>query len=198
MDTALTTLADVAPTGNAVEGAAAQDFDQIVRQHQRRIYRVLFGLVRDQDMADNLTQECFLRAYRKWHTFRGEARVEVWLIRIAVNLARDHGRNRRWQFWRTLTQQQPAPSSTPEPYEAADPSPTADRSLLACEQLAMVRSILLELPHRQRSAFTLRFFEEMTLEEVAQSMGLELGTVKAHLFRAVSKVRKALKEQNKQ
>jgi RNA polymerase sigma-70 factor (ECF subfamily) len=198
MDTALTTLADVAAPGSAVEGATAEDFDELVRLHQRRIYRVLFALVRDHDLADNLTQECFLRAYRKWHTFRGEARVETWLIRIAVNLARDHGRNRRWQFWRNLTQQSPAPNSEPGLSEAPDPGPTADRSLLAREQVAIVRSILQELPYQQRSAFTLRFFEEMTLEEVARSMGVELGTVKAHLFRAVSKVRKALKEQNEQ
>jgi len=195
MEAALTTFADIATTGDFAEGVAAQDFDQLVRLHQRRIYRVLFSLVGDQDLADNLTQECFLRAYQKRHTFRGEARVETWLIRIAVNLVKDHGRNRRWQFWRSLIQQSSAPEAEPARPEAPDPNPSAEQALLAREQLAEVGSILEGLSPQQRSAFSLRFFEEMTLEEIAQAMDLELGTVKAHLSRAVSKVRKALKEQ---
>jgi RNA polymerase sigma-70 factor (ECF subfamily) len=67
---------------------------------------------------------------------------------------------------------------------------------LAREQLAAVGSILEKLSSQQRSVFSLRFFEELSLEEIAEAMGLEVGTVKAHLFRAVSAVRKKLKEQN--
>jgi RNA polymerase sigma-70 factor (ECF subfamily) len=67
---------------------------------------------------------------------------------------------------------------------------------LAREQLAAVGSILERLSSQQRSVFSLRFFEELSLEEIAEAMELEVGTVKAHLFRAVSAVRKKLKEQN--
>jgi RNA polymerase sigma-70 factor (ECF subfamily) len=74
----------------------------LVRLHQRRIYRVLLAIVRDPDAADTLTQECFLRAYEKRASFRGEAKVETWLVRIAMNLARDHAKNRRQSFWRRL------------------------------------------------------------------------------------------------
>ena len=63
-----------------------------MRQHQRRVYRVIFLLVRDADTADTLTQECFLRAYQKRASFRGECRIETWMLRIAVNLVRDHGK----------------------------------------------------------------------------------------------------------
>ena len=73
-----------------------------MRQHQRRVYRVIYLLVRDADTADTLTQECFLRAYQKRASFRGECRIETWILRIAVNLVRDHGKNRRASFWKRL------------------------------------------------------------------------------------------------
>jgi len=196
METTLATLADMAATGGLAESIAARDFDHLVRLYQRRVYRVLYSLLRDPDLADNLTQECFLRAYQKWDTFRGEARVETWLIRIAVNLARDQGRSRRWQFWQSLFRQTPTAETETAWLETVDPAPSPERALLAREQVAIVASILENLPPQQRSVFSLRFFEEMTLEEIAEAIQLEIGTVKAHLFRAVSKVRKILKEPN--
>jgi len=194
MESALTTIAGLAASREHAQGIAAQEFDQLVRLHQRRIYRVLLTLVRDQDLADNLTQECFLRAYQKRDSFRGEASVETWLIRIAINLARDHARSRRAQFWRNLFHRVPQ-TETPI-LEAPDHSPSPERVILAREQMAAVGSILAKLSPQQRSVFSLRFFEELSLEEIAEAMELEVGTVKAHLFRAVSAVRKKLKEQN--
>jgi len=78
------------------------DFDQVVREHQKRVYRVVFLLVRDADVADTVTQECFLRAYSSRERFRGECSISTWLLRIAVNLARDHAKNRRASFWKRL------------------------------------------------------------------------------------------------
>jgi RNA polymerase sigma-70 factor (ECF subfamily) len=176
------------------EGIAAEDFDHIVRSHQRRVFRALFSLVRDRDVADNLTQDCFLRAYQKRATFRGEASVETWLIRIAVNLARDHARNRRWAFWRNIVQPSSPPHEASE-VEIPDPGPSAERALLAREQLATAESVLEKISPQQRVAFSLRFFEDMSLEEIAAAMQLEVGTVKSHLFRAVSAVRNKLEEQ---
>src|SRR5207237_5211333 len=98
MGTALT----IGAARYVTQGIAAEDFDEIVRQHQRRVYRVLFLLLRNSDAADTLTQECFVRAYEKRSSFRGEARIDTWLLQIAVNLARDHSRNRRAGFWKRL------------------------------------------------------------------------------------------------
>src|ERR1051326_6818464 len=81
---------------------AADDFDAIVRLHQRRIFRLLLAMLRDEDIAETLTQETFLRAYRKRADFRGEGRLDGWLMRIAVNLGRDHIRSRRGGFWEGL------------------------------------------------------------------------------------------------
>jgi RNA polymerase sigma-70 factor (ECF subfamily) len=168
------------------------DFELIVREHQRRIYRVLLGLVRDPDLANNLTQDCFVRAYQKRGSFRGESSVSTWLISIAINLARDQGRNRRAGFWRRLFSV-PAEETEAALETAADLGASAERQLIARQELDRVWEIVDELPERQREVFLLRFAEEMPLEEIAVALGRELGTVKAHLFRALSTVRKRMR-----
>ncbi len=174
-----------------------EDFDALVLAEQRRIYRVLLAMLRDPDAADSLTQECFLKAYQHRKRFRGECSIRTWLIRIAVNLARDHVKSRRWQFWRQLFSSPPGSEETIEqddPLEQADPHASPERSLLARERLAHVSAVVDNLPNQQRAVFVLRFLEEMSIEEIAQATSLRAGTVKTHLFRAVSAVREHVKE----
>ena len=190
MDTALTRLA-AAPyrrTGS-VSGLRAEDFDEIVRQNQARIFRFLMSLLRDLDAADTLTQECFLRAYQKRASFRGDATVCTWLMRIAMNLAADHSKNRRNAFWSRLFGRNRAEDSEAALLAVADAQPSADRALIAGEQYAAVRAVVDELPPRQKAVFLLRFVDEMSMQEIAQATGLETGTVKSHLHRALSAVR---------
>lgn len=162
------------------------DFDEIVRRHQRRVYRVVFLLVRDFDVANTLTQECFLRAYRSRQKFRGECSIETWLLRIAVNLTRDHGKNRRTSFWRRLIGIETTESSG-QNLVARHPSP--EHVLIAREQLEAVWRATESLSPRQRTAFLLRFAEDMQLGEIAETLGLSVGTVKAQLSRATTAVR---------
>jgi RNA polymerase sigma-70 factor (ECF subfamily) len=166
----------------------AEDFDEIVREHQQRIFRFLLSLLRDADAADTLTQECFLRAYGKRTGFRGDASIATWLTRIALNLATDFRRNRRRAFWSRLFSREPSDSGAAA-LAVADSQPSAERAVIAREQVAAVRAVVDELPERQRTVFLLRFVEEMTLEEIAQATELEVGTVKSHLYRALSAVR---------
>jgi len=175
------------------EGISHEEFDEIVRLNQRRIYRVLLGIVRDSDLADTLTQECFLRAYRNRNRFRGEAKVGTWLFRIAINLARDHLRNRRLAFWKKFSSSEEYDLDLAE--TVADERATPERHLLVQEQLRRVWQALEELSVRQREVFLLRFIEEMSIEEIAGTTRLKPGTVKAHLFRAMSTVRRRVKEQ---
>jgi len=164
------------------------DFDQIIRVHQRRVYRVLYSLTRDEDCANTLTQECFFRAYQNLATFRGDCRIDTWLLRIAVNLARDHHKNRRASFWRRLVGLEHAES----PFIAAHPS--AERTLIARQEIDAVWKAVASLPQQQKEIFVLRFREELSLAEIADVLGLQVGSVKSHLFLAISGVRKRLKE----
>jgi RNA polymerase sigma-70 factor, ECF subfamily len=176
-----------------VKGISSARFDEITLQHQRRIYRVILILVKDPDAAGTLTQECFLRAYRHRNTFRGECTIETWLLRIAVNLVRDHSKNRRLAFWRKLVGLEENGVVLHE--RIATPQPSAERVLLAREELDAVWTAAASLSSQQRAVFLLRFAEEMPLAEIADVLGLKVGSVKAQLFRALGKVRGALKEQ---
>ena len=106
---------------------------------------VIFLLVRDRDAADNLTQECFLRAYLKRATFRGECRIETWLLRIAVNLARDHGKSRRVSFWKRLVGLEEREKGDAEPRQFPAPGLSAEHALLVREELAAVWNALSSL-----------------------------------------------------
>jgi RNA polymerase sigma-70 factor (ECF subfamily) len=184
------TVTTFVATSRAVEGLAEADFDQLMRLHQRRIYRLLLGMLRDPDAADSLTQECFLRAWRKRSSFRGEAAIGTWLVRIAVNLARDHARNRRLAFWRRLFAAS-TDKDTARPQAEQLPSRQAgpEQALVARQELDAVWSVVEALPQQQKAVFLLRFVDEMSLDEIAQALGLRVGSVKSHLFRALSAVK---------
>jgi RNA polymerase sigma-70 factor (ECF subfamily) len=194
MGTTLTATLSSTSRANA-DSIPAESFDEIVRQHQRRVYRVIFLLVKDSDAADTLTQECFLRAYQKRATFRGECALATWLLRIAVNLARDHGKNRRISFWRKLVGLEDENSGgEAQPYAAPHPSP--ERILLARETLQEVWAAVASLSPQQQTIFLLRFAEDMALAEIAEVLRLKVGTVKAQLFRATSEIKETVKEQS--
>lgn len=173
----------------------------LVELHQRGIYRLLLGLTRDPDAAETLTQECFLKAFRSRAGFRHEASAKTWLTRIAINLAHDHRRSRRMQFWNSLFRRNQVASGKDGPAELAPPlvealadsRASAERRLLAREQMAAVWRAVGRLPHQQRTVFLLRFVEEMPLEEIAQTMGVSLASVKTHLRRATITIRRAVK-----
>lgn len=177
-------------------GIPGEAFDEIVRAHQRRIHRILLAMIRDADVADTLTQECFLRAFDRRASFRGEAHVGTWLVRIALNLARDHLRSRRLAFWRRILRNGKSDGVATLAERVADPGPAPDRQVLARERLAAVQAAVDRLPPRQRACFLLRFVEGMTLEEVAGAMGLEVNTVKVHLARGIGAMRRCLAEQD--
>jgi RNA polymerase sigma-70 factor, ECF subfamily len=184
---------EITTAGRFAEGAASLDFERLVPEYQQRIYRILLGLLRDSEAADNLTQECFVRAYEKRTAFRGEASVATWLISIAINLARDHARNRRAGFWRRLFSG-PGEEREQALASASDRQPSAEERLIASQQLSQVWEVVDSLSPRQREVFLLRFVEEMPLEQIAEIAGMQVGTVKAHLSRAVTTVRQRMRE----
>jgi len=169
---------------------AAEEFSAVVTKHRPQIFRFLLSSTRDVDLAETLTQECFLKAHRNWGSFRGESSAMTWLMRIAINLQKDHWRNRRLQFWRQTQ------SHAVDLDEASEWLPSGERSveqqLLARERVQQVAKAVEGLSERQRTVFLLRYVEEMELSEIARATGLNEGTVKAHLSRALARVRAEL------
>jgi RNA polymerase sigma-70 factor (ECF subfamily) len=169
---------------------AAQEFSSVVASHRPQIFRFLLASTRDVDLAETLTQECFLKAHRNWSSFRGDSSAMTWLMRIAINLQKDHWRNRRMQFWRQTR------TNSVDLDEASEWLPSGESSqeqkLLARERVTQVWKAVDGLSERQRTVFLLRYVEELELAEIAQTTGLSEGTVKAHLSRALGRVRAEL------
>jgi len=162
-----------------------RDFEAVVQLHWARVFRFALASLRDRDAAEALTQDCFLHAFKAWSRFRGEASIQTWLMRIAVNLLRDRSRNRRLQFWRRLR----AGDSEAAGTYVRDGRSSPEEEALQREQVAGIWNATAGLPERQKTVFLLRFAQDLTLLEIAGATGLSESAVKVHLYRAIRAVR---------
>jgi RNA polymerase sigma-70 factor (ECF subfamily) len=163
------------------------DFDEVVRLYRPRIFRFLMSSLGDRDVAESLTQDCFLKAYNARHQFRGESSLSTWLTRIALNLVRDHLRSRRIRFW------QKTRDTALDLVDISDWIPdtkvSAETTLLQRERVKEIWKAVDDLSGQQRMVFLLRFVEEMELSEISETTGMNTSTVKSHLYRALRIVR---------
>ncbi len=167
--------------------APLDDFDSVVRIYRPKVFRYILASLREHDTAENLTQECFVKAYQARARFRGDARVSTWLMQIAVNLVRDHCTSSRLKFWKRAMKTGVDVSTAGEWIEDRQLSPEA--AAVARQRVAAVWSAAENLPERQKTVFLLRFVEDMEVLEIAAATGMAEGTVKTHLFRALQTVR---------
>jgi RNA polymerase sigma-70 factor, ECF subfamily len=178
---------ELPPLARAESVLELADFDEVVRVYRPRIFRFLMGSLADRDVAESLTQDCFLKAYNARHQFRGESSLGTWLTRIALNLVRDYLRSRRMRFWQRTR------DTALDIVDISDWVPDGASSPEAiCLQQERVREIwqsVEKLSRQQRTVFLLRFVEEMELSEIAETTGMNTSTVKSHLYRALRIVR---------
>ena len=169
---------------------AADGVEEWMRLYRGRVFRYILFATRDEDVAESLTQDCFLRAHTAQSSFRGECAMSTWLMRIAVNLVRDHQRNMKLRFWKRAAMLDAAEMSDRLP----DMKSSAEHRLIARERVATVWRAVEALSERQRNIFLLRFVEELELPEIAEAMQLNLNTVKSHLYRALNAVKQQVGE----
>lgn len=169
------------------------DFDSWMRSEQRRVFLISLRILGEADEADSVTQDVFFKAYRALSDPDASpvADRSRWVARIAVNACLDRLRSRTWKFWKRrppAEDEQIILSMTPS-------SGTRPEDTLYGEQIARrLHTALDKLSARQRAVFTLRHYEDMSLEEIAGTLGLDVGTVKAHMSRALAKMREELKD----
>src|ERR1700761_5702148 len=163
------------------------DIDALVRTYRPRLLRFVAFSIGDPDLAESITQDCFLKAYNGRASFRGDCSINTWLTSIALNLVRDQQRLQRFRFWRQ------ARASAIDVTDAANFLPSNESSpesrILAKEQTAQVQAALANLSQNQRTIFLMRFSEEMELSEIASAIHMPINTVKTHLHRALKSVR---------
>ncbi|SRR5581483_3959160 len=176
-------------------GADLRDFGSWMTSEQRRIYLLCRRMLQDPDEADSATQDVFLKAYRALGKLQGGAseldNPSKWVTRIAVNTCLDRLRSRSWKIW------QRRPSLEDEEFilqTTRGGDPDAESRMFATQIQQRLEKALTKLSDRQRAVFSLRHYDAMALDEIAEVLKLDVGTVKAHLFRAVAKLREELKD----
>jgi RNA polymerase sigma-70 factor, ECF subfamily len=161
----------------------------LVDRFQRKLYRVAFAIVRDETEADIVTQDTFVQAFTHLTKFEGRAGLETWLTRIAINRSRDTLRRRRFVSLITFGGDDGEEERMLEP---VDERPDPERQLLSSQLRIAISRAEKQLSPQQKTIFRLRHYENLPLEEIAEHLGLNAGTVRAHLFRAIHKIRKEL------
>lgn len=153
-------------------------FAQLVQQHQRRVFNLVFRMLQQYEEANEITQETFLAAWQGLPSFRGDARFSTWLYRIAYNCAlkqlelrkRDKALQGAIQAEQVLA--------------VANQEGRVEAALESRAQQVLVREQLATLPSKYRIVLILRHLQDMTYEEMAEILTMPIGTIKTHLFRA--------------
>lgn len=175
-------------TARRVAAGDRRAFEQLMRRHNRRLFRLARATLRDDAEAQEALQEAYLAAYRGIGRFRGDATLVTWLSRMVLNecLARLRKQARR----QNVIPMVPAGDAAEAVH--ADERDVPERALARAEMRALLERKLDELPEDFRVVFVLRSVEELSVEETAASLGLELATVRSRHFRARSLLRESL------
>lgn len=187
---------DTALARRIAAGDAAA-FEQLMRQHNRRLYRLARVTLRHDGDAEDALQEAYLRAFHAMGSFRGEASLGTWLSQLVTNecLARLRRQTRRDSIAPMVQAPSQGDDEALDAETEAMDSPLADRpdDALARAQLrALIERRLDELPDAFSTVFVLRGLEELSVEETAQSLGIPEATVRSRYFRARGLLRKSL------
>lgn len=156
-------------------------FRVLVERHSRSVFRLAFRMTGNEQDAEDMVQETFLRAFKQLHRFDGRAAFGTWLYRITANCSLDLIRARRVRG-----------ESQPGLDIAQSPDPSPERVTRSRQLADMLDQALEQLSETERTAFLLRHYEGCNIEEIAKVLGVKNGAAKHSIFRAVQKLRGAL------
>jgi RNA polymerase sigma-70 factor (ECF subfamily) len=172
----------------------AAAFEELVTERSGEIYGLLFRFTENAEEARDLTQETFLRAFQSIDRFRGEADLRTWIYRIAINQARN-----RWRWWRRRRRESTVSLDATQGDSnqtllstLAESAANPEQETLAHEREVALRAALGKLGQSYREAVILRDIEGFTYEEIATTLGINVGTVKSRLARGRQELRRKL------
>jgi RNA polymerase sigma factor (sigma-70 family) len=186
------TLIAFSGLNNSASLSNEPSFEQIVRDHQAMVFRTLMRLTGRRDGVDDLAQDVFLRLFRALPGFRNEALVSTYLYRIAVNVAQDEWKRRRRED-RTHVSLSDETAAWEDRLE--HPGQNPEESLEERQFQRLVEEHLMELSVIERSVLVLYHQEERSYQQIAEALGMPIGTVRTHLHRGRKKMRDAIDRQ---
>ena len=171
----------------------ADAFRVLVERHSRALFRLAYRMTCNESDAEDVVQESFLRAYRQLGRFDERASFGTWLYRIATNCALDLVRSKKRRSEQMAPADADSDSSMPDPMlNLPATGPTPERSAYSSEVRERVAEAMNDLSATERTAFVLRHFEGMCIEDVSRVLECQPGAAKHSVFRAVQKLRRAL------
>jgi RNA polymerase sigma-70 factor (ECF subfamily) len=174
-----------------VERAISDDreaFGEIVKRWERKIFALCFGMLGAEADARDAAQETFIAAYRNLANFRGESKVLSWLHRIAVNQCLTIKRRQKTRSEDFLSDDESAEDRTFVAPAHYSPSRSTERN----ERLTLVRQAVESLPPDLRQVIVMKEFEEMTFQQISETLDLPLSTVKSRVYTALKQLRMKL------
>jgi RNA polymerase sigma-70 factor (ECF subfamily) len=165
-------------------------FRVLVERHSRSVFRLAFRMTGNEQDAEDLVQETFLRAYKQLHRFDGRASFGTWVYRIAANCSLDLIRARKNRNEQSATASGDEAMCWLDMIAAPEPSP--ERLTQSGQIAELLGPAMGQLSEMERVAFVLRHYEGEKIEDIARTLGVEANAAKHSVFRAVQKLRRAL------
>ncbi|HSN90528.1 MAG TPA: sigma-70 family RNA polymerase sigma factor [Anaeromyxobacteraceae bacterium] len=185
---------DLALVSRATAGDG-EAFRALVVRYQRKVYAVALGIVKDPDLAWDVSQEAFVRVHGHLSEFKGESAFSTWVFRIATHLAIDAVRRERRSRKDDVDELRDEDlSGAGEGILATSLGNDPQESLLRRELLERIQAALDTLPEKHRTILVLREIEGLSYEELAERLGIHKGTVMSRLFHARKKMQAALRD----
>jgi RNA polymerase sigma factor (sigma-70 family) len=166
-------------------------FRDLTDRHRASVYHIVYKIVHDRETANDLVQETFMKAFASLASYRPEFRFSTWLYKIAANCSIDHLRKKRIQAL-SLERHLEGENGTRR-IDVADYSYHPERDLVRKEQRFTIEEAIESLPGKYREVIIYRHKDDKSYEEIADLLGIPIGTVKARIFRARELLKKKLK-----
>lgn len=173
---------------------AAGDEDglrRLMRRHNQPLFRAARSILRDDAEAEDAVQEGYLQAYRAMGTFRGDAKLSTWLMRIVVNEALGRSRKNK-RGAQVIAIDSGAQALAAEDTMSDNPDHQPERLAASAQTRRLIEAKIDGLPEQFRTVFVLRAVEEMTVEETAAALGIPEATVRTRFFRARALLRESM------
>jgi RNA polymerase sigma-70 factor, ECF subfamily len=167
-----------------------QAFRILVERHSRAMFRLAYRMTGNEQDAEDLVQESFLRAYKQLHNFDGRAAFGTWLHRICVNCSLDLIRARKTR--QEVHEKADDEQTTSWLEQIASPGPSPEQLMQSGQVAELLEPALQKLSGNERAAFVMRHYDGSSIEEIAQVLGIQAGAAKHSVFRAVQKLRRLL------
>jgi RNA polymerase sigma-70 factor, ECF subfamily len=169
-------------------------FDYLVHKFRRPLVSFMYRMARNLAVAEELSQEVFLRVYRSRQTYAAEAKFTTWLYRIATNLALNHIRDTKHERPENSVALDESDEESGLAFELPDPAMTAEQKMLRRERMQAIRKHVESLPERQRMAVIMHKYQSMDYREISKVLKLSESATKSLLFRAYETLREKLKD----